>query len=102
MNGPIMLRAAIIAHSLRACSRLPTGHQLQEAEKEEASMEEDLVINPGSYIASSVARIRATQQGRARSQSRSKRKLLKPRRGRTSRSKYSILLRATHHTSHNM
>jgi hypothetical protein len=28
MIGPIVLRATIIAHSLRACNRLATGHQL--------------------------------------------------------------------------
>jgi hypothetical protein len=102
MKGPIMLRAAIIAHSLRACSRLLTDHQLWEAEEEEASMEEGLVINLESCIASSVARTRVTQQGHARSLSRSKRKLLKPRRSRISQSKFSILLHATLHTSKNM
>jgi hypothetical protein len=102
MKGPIMLRAAIIAHSLRACSRLLTDHQLREAEEEEASVEEGSVIHPGNCTASFVARTRATQPGHARSQSRSKRKLLKPRHDRISRSKSSILLRATLHTSQNM
>jgi hypothetical protein len=36
MKGPTMLRAAIIAHSLRACSRLLTDHQSQEVGEEEA------------------------------------------------------------------
>jgi hypothetical protein len=98
-KGPTMLKAAIIAHSLQACSRLLKDHQLQEAEEEEALVEEGLVINPGSCTASSVVRTRATQQGRARSQSRSKRKLLKPRHGRTSQRKSSILLRAILHIS---
>jgi hypothetical protein len=61
MKGPIMLRAAIIAHSLRACSRLVTDHQLQGAEEEEALVEEGSAINPGSCTASFVARTRATQ-----------------------------------------
>jgi hypothetical protein len=101
MKGPIMLKATIIAHSLRACSRLLTDHQLREAKKEEASVEGCSTINPGNCTAFSMARTRATQQGRARLQSRSKRKLLKPRLGRVSRSRFSILLRATLHTSQN-
>jgi hypothetical protein len=32
MIGPIILRAASKAHSLRECSKLPTGHQPREAE----------------------------------------------------------------------
>jgi hypothetical protein len=36
MKGPTMLRATIIAHSLRACSRLRIDHQLREAGEEEA------------------------------------------------------------------
>jgi hypothetical protein len=102
MKGPIMLRTAIITHSLRACNRLLIDHQLWEAEEEEALVEEGSVINPGSCTASSVARTRVTQQGYARSQFRSKRKLLKLRCGRISRSKSFILLRATLHTSQNM
>jgi hypothetical protein len=45
MKGPTMLRAIIIAHSLRACNKLLTNHQLQEAEEEEASVEEGSVIS---------------------------------------------------------
>jgi hypothetical protein len=102
MKGIIMLRTAIIAHSLRACSRLLSDHQLREAEEEEASVEEGLAINPESCTTSFVARTRAIQQGHVRSQFRSKRKLLKSRRSRVSRSKSSILLHATLHTSQNM
>jgi hypothetical protein len=29
MKGPTMLRAVIIAHNLRACSKLPTDHHLR-------------------------------------------------------------------------
>jgi hypothetical protein len=67
MKGPTMLRAVIIAHSLRACSKLLTDHQLREAEEEEASVEEGSVINPGSCTAFFVVRTRVTQQGHARS-----------------------------------
>jgi hypothetical protein len=66
MKGPTMLKAVIIAHNLRACSKLLTDHQLQEVEEEEASVEEGSVINPESCTAFSVARTRATQRGRAR------------------------------------
>jgi hypothetical protein len=99
MKGPIMLRAVIIAHSLQACSRLLSDHQLRKVEEEEASVEEGSAINLESCIASFVARTRARQKGHVMSQFRSKRKLLKPRCGRVSRSKSSILLRATLHTS---
>jgi hypothetical protein len=64
MKGPIMLSAAIIAHSLRACSRLLIDHQLREVEEEEASVEGGSIINPGSCTASSVARTRATQHNK--------------------------------------
>jgi hypothetical protein len=97
-----MLRIAIIAHSLRACSRLLSDHQLQEAEEGEASVEEGLAINQESCTTSFVVRTRAIQQGHARSLFRSKRKLLKLRRGRVSRSNSSTLLCATLHTSQNM
>jgi hypothetical protein len=63
MKGPIMLRTAIIAHSLRAYSRLLLDHQLREAKEEEASLEEDSAINLESCTSSFVVRIRAIQQG---------------------------------------
>jgi hypothetical protein len=61
MKEPIMLRTTIIAHSLRACSRLLSNHQLREVEEEEASVEEGSTINLESCTASFVARTRATQ-----------------------------------------
>jgi hypothetical protein len=67
MKGPTMLRAAMIAHSLWACSRLPTDHQLREAGEEEALVEKGSTINLGSCSAFSVVRTRVTQQGGARS-----------------------------------
>jgi hypothetical protein len=66
-KGPTMLKAVIIAHSLRVCNKLLIDHQLQEAEEEEASVEEGSVINPGSCSSFSMARTRVTQRGRARS-----------------------------------
>jgi hypothetical protein len=96
-----MLKAIIIAHSLRACSKLLTDRQLREAEEEEALVDEGSVISPGSGSAFSVAKTRVTQQGRAKSRSKSKRKSLKLRHDKISRSRSSILLRATLHTSRN-
>jgi hypothetical protein len=79
MTGPITFRAVSTAHSLQACSKLPTDHQPREAEGGEASVEEGTVISPGNCSAYSVARTREkTQPGRAKSRSKSRRKLLKP------------------------
>jgi hypothetical protein len=64
--------------------------------------EEDLVLNPGICSAYSMERIRDTQQGRAKSRSKSKRKSLKSKRGRISRSRSCILLHAIRHISLNL
>jgi hypothetical protein len=95
MKGPAMLSIAIIVLSLQACNRLLSYHQLREVEEEEVLVEEGLAINPESCTAFLVARTRATQQGHDRLQFRSRRKLLKLKRDRVSRSKSSTLLRAT-------
>jgi hypothetical protein len=84
-----MLSIAIKVFSLRACGRLLSDHQLREEE------EEGLAINPESCTAFFVARTRATQHGHARLQFRSRRKLLKLKRGRVNRSKSSTLFLAT-------
>jgi hypothetical protein len=63
----------------------------------EALAEEGTVINPENCSAFSVARTRDIQRGRAKSRSKSKRNLLKPRHGRISRSRSCILIRATLH-----
>jgi hypothetical protein len=57
--------------------------------------EEGMVISPGNNSAYSAAKTRDTPQGRAKSRSRSRRKSLKPKHDRTSRSRSCILLRAT-------
>jgi hypothetical protein len=101
MTGQITPRAASKAHKLRECSKLPTGHQPQEAEEGEAS-EECLALCPGDCSAYSVERIRDTQQGRAKSRSKSRRKSLKPKHGRISRSRSCTLLHAIRHISLNM
>jgi hypothetical protein len=99
MKGLAMFSIAITVLSLRACNRLLSYHQFREAEEEEVLVEESSAINPESCTVFFVARTRATQQGHARSQFRSRRKLLKPRRDRVSRSKSSTLLRVILHTS---
>jgi hypothetical protein len=95
MTGLITLRAASTSHSLRACNKLPTGHQPREAEEGEASAEEGMVISPGSCFACSMAKTRGTPQGRAKSRSKSRRKSLKLKHDRIRRSRSCILLRAT-------
>jgi hypothetical protein len=49
-----------------------------------------MVINPGDYSACSVAKIRDTRQGCAKSRSKSRRKSLKPKHSRTHRSRSCI------------
>jgi hypothetical protein len=77
MTGQIILRVANKAHNLSECSKPLTGHQPQEAEGGEAS-EEGLALSPGDCSAFSVGRIRDTQQGHAKSRSKSRRRSLKP------------------------
>jgi hypothetical protein len=59
-------------------------------------------INPGNSTAYSVVKTRATPQEHARSPFKSKKRLPKQKRGRISRSKFYILLRATLPTYQNM
>jgi hypothetical protein len=101
MTGQITPRAASKAHNLRECSKLLTGHQPSEAEGAKAS-EEGLALSPGDCSAYSVGRIMDTQQGRAKSRSKSRRKSLKPKHDRMSRSRSCILLHAIRHISLNM
>jgi hypothetical protein len=82
------------ARSIQGSSKAPSGHQLQGAEEAGAS-EEDMGISPGKPIACSVVKIKATLQERARSPFRSKKRLLKQKPDRISRSRFYILLHAT-------
>jgi hypothetical protein len=66
MTGQTKHRAASKAHNLRECNKPHTGHQLQEAEGEEA-LEEGSSFNPGDCSAYSMERIWDTQQGRVES-----------------------------------
>jgi hypothetical protein len=74
MTGQTTPKAASKAHNLRECNKPLTGHQLQEAEGEEAS-EEGSALNPGDCSAYSVGRIRDTQQERAKSQSKKQKEI---------------------------
>jgi hypothetical protein len=89
------------AHSLQGSNKAPLGHQLQGAAAVGAS-EEDMGTSPGKSIACSMMKTRATLQERARLLFRSKKKLPKQKPGRTSRSRFYILLRATLPTYQNM
>jgi hypothetical protein len=100
MKGLAMFSIAIIVLNLRACNRLLLDHQLREAEEEEVSMDDGSAMNPESCTVFFVARTRATQ-GHARSQFKSRRKLLKPKHDRVSRSMSFTLFRVTLHISQN-
>jgi hypothetical protein len=90
-----------ITHSLQDRNKAPSDHQLQGAEAAGAS-EEDMGISPEKSITYSVVNTRATLQERVRLPCRSKKRLLKQKPGRTSRSKFYILLRAILPTYQNM
>jgi hypothetical protein len=57
-------------------NRVPSGHQLQEAEEAEASVE-DMETSPGDCFVCSAAKTKATPQERARSRFRSRKSLPK-------------------------
>jgi hypothetical protein len=63
---------------------------------------EGMVISPGNCSAYSAVKTRDTPQGRAKSRSRSRRKSLKPKHGRTNRSRSCILLHVTLRISRSM
>jgi hypothetical protein len=94
MTEEASFRGHNIALSLQGNYRALSVHQLQGAEAAGAS-EEDMGINPGNCITYSVVKTRATLQEHARLPYRSKKRLPKQKRGRISRSRFYILLRAT-------
>jgi hypothetical protein len=101
MIGEASFRGQNIALSLQGNNRVLSGHQLQGAEAAGAS-EVDMGINPENSIAYSMVKTRATLQEHARSPFRSKKRSPKQKRGRTSPSRFYILLRATLPTYQNM
>jgi hypothetical protein len=72
-TGETTLKAINKAPNLQGHNKVLTGHQLQEAEEEEAS-EKGSIPNPEGCSVYSVGKIRDIQQGRAKSRSRSKMK----------------------------
>jgi hypothetical protein len=100
MTGPIILKAASKAHIIRECSKLPRGHQPREAD-EGGTSEEGMVINPGDFSAfCGEDKGHTTRMCQVMIQK--KRKSLKPKHGRTSRSSFCIRLHVIPHISLNM
>jgi hypothetical protein len=94
MTGGIIPKHNNTALSHQGCNKVLSGHQLQGVEGEEAS-EEDLEISPGNCFVYSTKKIRGITQGRAKSRSRSRKKLPKLKHDRISRSRSCIPLHAT-------
>jgi hypothetical protein len=94
MTEEANLKGHNTAPNLQGNNKALLGHQSQGAEAAGAS-EEDTEISLEGYIVYSVVKIRATPLEHAKSQYRSKRRLLKLRCGRISRSRSYILLHAT-------
>jgi hypothetical protein len=101
MTKEVSCRGHSIPHNLRGSNKALSGRQHQEAEVPGAS-EEDMGISVERSTAYSVVRTRAIPQECAKSPSKSRRRLQKPKLGRISRSRSSTLLRAIHPTYQNM
>jgi hypothetical protein len=70
-TGGIIPKRNNTALSHQGCNKVLSGHQLHEAEGEEAS-DEYLEISPGTYFVYSAEKIRVIPQGHAKSRSRSR------------------------------
>jgi hypothetical protein len=101
MTEEVSCRGHSILHNLRGSNKALSGRQLQEAEAPGAS-EEDMGINPGRSTTYFVVKTRAILQECAKSPSKSRRRLQKPKPGKVNRSKSCTLLRVTHPTYQNM
>jgi hypothetical protein len=73
MIGQTTLKATNKAPNLQGCNKALTSHQLQGVEKEEAP-EKGSAPNLGSCYVYSMGRIRDIQQGRAKSESKSRKR----------------------------
>jgi hypothetical protein len=93
MTGEAKTKGNNIAPNHRGRNKVPSGHQLQEAEGAEVS-EEDMEISPGDCFVCSVAKKKATPQERAKSRFRSRRRFPKLKHDRINRSEFYILLHA--------
>jgi hypothetical protein len=94
-------RGRSIIRKLRGSNKALSGRHLQEAEAPGAS-EEDMGTSPGRYTAYFVVKTRATIQERAKSPSKSKKRLQKPKPSKVNRSRSCTLLRVIHPTYQNM
>jgi hypothetical protein len=65
MTGEIILKVISTAPNHQGHNKAPSGHQLQEAVRGEAS-DEGMVISLGDCYAYSMGKIRDTRQGRAK------------------------------------
>jgi hypothetical protein len=101
MTKEVSCRGHSIPHNLRGSNKALSGRQLQEAEAPGAS-EEDMGTSPGRSTAYFMVKIRAILQECAKSPSKSRRRLQKPKLGRINQSRSCTLLCATHPTYQNM
>jgi hypothetical protein len=101
MTEEVNSRGRSIRHKLRGSNKAFSGRQLQEADVPGA-LEEDMGISPGRSTAYSVVKIRATIQERAKSPSKSKKKLQKLKPGKVNQSRFCTLLRVIHPIYQNM
>jgi hypothetical protein len=86
MTEEVNLKGSNIALSLEGHTKASKGHQPQGVEAAE-TLEEDTEINLEDYTTYFAVKTRATPQEHAKSQFKSKRRLLKLRHGRISRSR---------------
>jgi hypothetical protein len=97
-TGETKPKGSNIAPSHQGRNKVPSGHQLQEAEGAEAS-KEDMEMNPGGCFVCSAAKTKVIPQEHARSRFRSRKRLPKIKHGRISRSRFYIPLHANLPTS---
>jgi hypothetical protein len=90
MTEEVSLKGSNIAPSLQGHNKVPSDHQPQGVEAAE-TLEEDTKISLEDYTAYFVAKTRATPQELAKSPFKSKRRLIKLRHDRISRSRSYIL-----------
>jgi hypothetical protein len=98
MTGEAKPKGNSIAPNHQGRNKVPSGHQLQEAEGAEAS-EEDMEISPGDCFVCFAAKTKAIPQERVKSQFRSRKRLLKRKHDKISRSRFYIPLHAILPTS---
>jgi hypothetical protein len=101
MTKEVSCRGHSIPHNLRGSNKALSGRQLQGAKVLGAS-EEDMGISLERSTTYSVVRTRAIPQECAKSPSKSRRRLQKPKLGRISRSRSCTLLHAIHPTYQSM